>query len=101
MTFRGEIYSARGFGFGLDVRTRANSRSYFNFGFYTVKDRIFGTQIDDDGARKPDQGGSLFYADGVHYFPNGLTAAADVRLTSNLAFRQVFSDSDSAGHFAD
>ena len=40
----------------------------------------------------PDQGGSIIYAEGVHYFPNGFTAAADVRLTSNLAFRQVFSD---------
>jgi LPS-assembly protein len=32
------------------------------------------------------------HAEGVHYFSNGFTAAADVRLTSNLAFRQVFSD---------
>src|SRR4029079_14469009 len=28
----------------------------------------------------------------VHYFKNGFTAAADVNITSNLAFRQVFSD---------
>ena len=88
-TFRGDLYSARGVGFGLDVRTRANSRSYLNFGFYAVKDRIFGHKAD---AEHPDQGGSLIYADGVHYFPNGFTAVADVRLTSNLAFRQVFSD---------
>ena len=93
VTFRADIYSARGVGFGLDARTRANSRSYFNFGFFAVKDRIFGSKTDENGARKPDQGGSLFYAEGVHYFPAGWTAAADVRLTSNLAFRQVFSDS--------
>jgi LPS-assembly protein len=93
VTFRGDIYSARGIGFGLDARTRANSRSFFNFGFFAVKDRIFGSDTDDDGARRPDQGGSLFYAEGVHYFPRGWTASADVRLTSNLAFRQVFSDS--------
>ena len=43
-------------------------------------------------AEHPDQGGSIIYADGVHYFPNGFTAAADVRLTSNLDFRQEFSD---------
>jgi LPS-assembly protein len=30
--------------------------------------------------------------DGVHYFPNGFLAAADINITSNLAFRQVFSD---------
>jgi len=88
VTFRGDLYTARGIGFGMDVRTRANSRSYFNFGFYAVKDRIFGGK----GADKPDQGGSIIYADGVQYFSNGFVAAADVRLTSNLAFRQVFSD---------
>ena len=55
-----------------------------------MKDRIFGANAD---AAHPDQGGSSFYADGVHYFPNGFIAAADVNITSNLAFRQVFSDS--------
>ncbi|MEO8073756.1 MAG: LPS assembly protein LptD [Acidobacteriota bacterium] len=89
VTFRGDIYTGRGLGYGLDFRTRANSRSYFNFGFFAVKDRIFGARED---ANHPNQGGSIVYADGVHYFPNGFTAVADVRLTSNLAFRQVFSD---------
>ncbi len=89
MTLRGDVYTSRGLGYGLDVRTRANSRSYFNFGFYAVKDRIFGNEGD---AANPDQGGSIIFADGVHYFGNGFTAAADVRLTSSLAFRQEFSD---------
>jgi LPS-assembly protein len=89
VTFRTDLYSSRGFGYGMDVRTRANSRSYLNFGFFAVKDRVLGHSADAD---HPDQGGSLIYADGVHYFQNGFTAAADVRLTSNLAFRQVFSD---------
>jgi len=89
VTFRTDLYSSRGFGYGMDIRTRANSRSYLNFGFFAVKDRVLGHSAD---AEHPDQGGSLIYADGVHYFQNGFTAAADVRLTSNLAFRQVFSD---------
>jgi LPS-assembly protein len=89
VTVRTDIYSARGLGYGLDFRTRSNSRSYFNFGFYAVKDRIFGKRAD---AQNPDQGGSIVYAEGVQYFSNGFTAAADVRLTSSLAFRQVFSD---------
>jgi LPS-assembly protein len=88
-TIRLDIYTSRGLGYGLDVRTRANSRSYFDFGFYAVKDRIFGHKAD---AEHPDQGGSTVYADGVHYFSNGFTAAVDVRLISNLDFRQVFSD---------
>lgn len=89
VTFRGDIFSARGFGYGMDVRTRANSRSYLNFGFFAVKDRVLGHKAD---AQHPDQGGSTLYVDGIHYFPNGFTAAADVRLTSSLAFRQEFSE---------
>lgn len=89
VTFRGELYSARGFGYGLDFRSRANSRSYFNAGFYAVEDRVLGSK---PSAQNPDQGGSIVYAEGVHYFPNGFTASADVRITSSLAFRQVFSD---------
>lgn len=89
VTFRGDLYSQRGYGIGTDLRTRANSRSFFNMGFFYVKDRVLGPRAD---AAHPDQGGSSFYVDGVHYFPNGFTAAADVNVTSNLAFRQVFSD---------
>jgi LPS-assembly protein len=88
-TFRSDIYTQRGLGFGGDLRTRANSRSYLNVGFYAVKDRIFGPEASD---ANPDQGGSSLYVDGVHYFKNGFTAVADVNITSNLAFRQVFSD---------
>ena len=89
-TFRNDIFMERGLGFGMDLRTRANSRSYLNLGFYAVKDRIFGESAGPD---TPDQGGSSFYVDGVHYFPNGFMAAADINITSSLAFRQVFSDS--------
>lgn len=88
-TFRSDIYTQRGLGFGGDLRTRANSRSFLNAGFYAVKDRIFGPEA---SAANPDQGGSSFYVEGVHYFRNGFIAAADVNITSNLAFRQVFSD---------
>ncbi len=89
ITFRGDIFSKRGFGYGADVRTRANSRSFFNLGYWGVKDRVLGPEAD---AQHPDQGGSVFYADGIHYFRNGFTAAVDVRITSSLDFRQEFSD---------
>ncbi|HEY6659623.1 MAG TPA: putative LPS assembly protein LptD, partial [Pyrinomonadaceae bacterium] len=61
-TFRNDIYTQRGLGFGGDLRTRANSRSYLNVGFYTVKDRIFGPEADE---AHPDQGGSSLYVEGV------------------------------------
>src|SRR5437868_11688845 len=89
-TLRGDLFAKRGIGIGGDLRTRANSRSFFNMGFYAVKDRMFGPKKD---AQHPDQGGSSFYIDAVHYFPNGFLAAADVNVTSSLAFRQIFSDS--------
>ena len=89
-TLRGDLFSKRGIGIGGDLRTRANSRSFLNLGFFFVKDRIFGPRED---ATHLNQGGTSFYIDAVHYFPNGFLAAADVNITSNLAFRQVFSDS--------
>ena len=89
VTVRNDIYTSRGIGIGADVRTRANSRSFLNMGFYVVKDRVLGHTADAD---HPDQGGSSLYAEGVHYFPNGFIAAADVNVTSNLSFRQIFSD---------
>jgi LPS-assembly protein len=90
ITLRNDIYTQRGIGIGADLRTRANSRSFLNAGFYAVKDRVFGPNED---AAHPDQGGSSLYVNAVHYFPNGFVAAADVNVTSNLAYRQVFSDS--------
>ncbi|HEX6625262.1 MAG TPA: LPS assembly protein LptD, partial [Pyrinomonadaceae bacterium] len=90
ITFSNDIFTGRGLGIGADLRTRANSRSYLNVGFYAVKDRIFGAEA---GPNDPDQGGSSFYVDGVHYFPNGFLAAADVNITSSLDFRGIFSDS--------
>lgn len=90
ITYRADIFTERGIGVGADLRTQANSRSFFNMGFFAVKDRIFGHKVDVD---HPDQGGSSFYVDAVHYFPNGFLAAADVNITSSLAFRQIFGES--------
>lgn len=90
VTLRSDVYTQRGVGIGMDLRTRANSRSFFNAGFYAVKDRILGPSED---AQHPNQGGSSLYVEGVHYFPNGFIAVADVNVTSNLTYRQVFSDS--------
>lgn len=89
VTIRGDLFSARGIGYGADLRTRLNSRSFFNAGFYGVKDRIFGAI---KGVQTPDQGGTSVYAKGIHHFSNGFVTVADVRLTSSLTFRQVFSE---------
>ena len=88
-TIRADLFSSRGVGYGVDVRTRANSRSFFNFGVYGVVDRILGPSASPEN---PDQGGTSVYAEGIHFFPNGFVGVADVRLTSNLDFRQIFLD---------
>jgi LPS-assembly protein len=87
ITPRLNIYTARGIGYGADVRTRSREDSYLNTGFFIVQDRLFG---DKGGA---DQGGTAFYARAVQFFPKGFVGTADVNITSSFAFRQVFSDS--------
>lgn len=89
VTLRADLFTSRGVGWGVDVRTRANSRSYFNAGIYGVLDRILGSEA---SPTKPDQGGTSVYAEGIHYFRNGFVGVADVRVISNLSFRQVFLD---------
>ena len=105
---RSDIFTKRGLGFGLDFRARPDENSRIAFGTFIVKDRLFGGEtaaITDQQCagqpplasnprlcRLPNQGGSSFYADAVQYFKNGFVAVADVNITSNIAFRQVFAE---------
>lgn len=98
---RTDIFSQRGVGVGLDFRARPNENSRISFGSFLVRDRLLGPKFKpgcnraisgDDECRLPNQGGSSFYADAVHYFKNGFVAVADVNITSSPVFRQVFSD---------
>ncbi len=86
ITPRLEIFTARGIGYGADLRARPGDRSTLTTGFFIVEDRLFGQ-------RGPDQGGTAFYLRGVQLLPHGFIGTADVNVTSSLAFRQVFSDS--------
>jgi LPS-assembly protein len=90
--FRGDIFSKRGLGFGFDFRARPDENSFIALGSFLVKDRLLGPKRDAAGNLLPDQGGSSFYADAVQYFKNGFVAVADVNITSNFAFRQVFAE---------
>ncbi len=89
---RTDIFSKRGIGFGFDFRARTDENSRIAIGSFLVKDRILGPKTDAFGNKLPNQGGSSFYADAVQYFKNGFVAVADVNITSNLAFRQVFAE---------
>jgi LPS-assembly protein len=83
--FRTDVFTKRGIGTGFDFRARTNENSRIAFGSFIVFDRLFG-------GPGPDQGGSSFYADAVQYFKNGFVAVADVNITSNPDFRQVFAE---------
>lgn len=89
---RTDVFTKRGLGFGFDFRVRPDENSHIALGSFMVKDRILGPKRDAFGNLLPDQGGSSFYADAVQYFKNGFIAVADVNITSNLAFRQVFAE---------
>ena len=83
--FRTDVYTKRGLGIGFDFRVKPDENSHITFGSFTVLDRVFGLKGDK-------QGGTSFYADAVQYFKNGFVAVADVNVTSNFTFRQVFGE---------
>jgi organic hydroperoxide reductase OsmC/OhrA len=85
ITFRNDIYTSRGLGFGAEFRAQTDEKSYMRLGIFTVKDRLFGP----DGEK---QGGTAFVGEGVQYLPNGWLAVGNVSLVSSLRFRQAFSD---------
>lgn len=84
VTFRNDVYTQRGLGFGGEFRARTDEKSYLRLGVFTVKDRLFGPG--------EDQGGTAFVGEGVQYFPHGWLAVGNVSLVTSLPFRQVFSD---------
>ena len=85
ITFRNDIYTSRGLGFGAEFRAQTDERSSMRLGVFTVKDRIFG----EDGEN---QGGTAFVGEGIQYLPHGWLAVYNVSLVSSLRFRQAFSD---------
>ncbi|MEP7272236.1 MAG: LPS assembly protein LptD [Acidobacteriota bacterium] len=89
---RTDIYTKRGIGAGFDFRARTDENSRIAIGSFMVFDRLLGPKRDAAGNLLPDQGGSSFYADAVQYFKNGFVAVADVNITSNFDFRQVFAE---------
>ncbi len=83
LTLQGDIYSARGLGFGATLRVALAEDSFIRLGSYSVADRLFG---------RPgvNQGGTLFFAKAINRFANGFVAAADVNYTSSFDFRAIF-----------
>jgi len=85
ITFRGDIYSARGLGLGAEFRAQTDEKSFIRLGVFTVKDRLFGEPGEN-------QGGTAFVGEAVQYLPRGWLAVGNVSFVTSLPFRQVFSD---------
>jgi hypothetical protein len=85
VTFRGDVYTQRGLGFGAEFRAQTDEKSYMRLGLFTVKDRLFGPPGES-------QGGTAFVAEGQQFLPHGWVAVGNVSLVTSLRFRQVFSD---------
>ena len=85
ITFRNDIYTSRGLGFGAEFRAQTDEKSYMRLGIFTVKDRLFGPEGEN-------QGGSAFVGEGIQYLPHGWLAVFNVSVVSSLRFRQAFSD---------
>lgn len=85
ITFRSDIYTSRGLGFGAEFRAQTDEKSYMRLGIFTVKDRLFGVAGEN-------QGGTAFVGEAIQYLPNGWLAVGNVSLVSSLRFRQAFSD---------
>lgn len=85
ITIRNDIYTERGIGLGAEFRAQTDEKSFMRLGAFTVKDRLFGAEGED-------QGGTAFVAEAVQYLPRGWLAVGSVSLVTSLQFRQVFSD---------
>jgi lipopolysaccharide assembly outer membrane protein LptD (OstA) len=85
ITFRNDLYTARGIGLGAEFRAQTDEKSFMKLGVFTVKDRLFGEPGEN-------QGGTAFVGEGVQYLPRGWLAVGNVSLVTSLRFRQVFSD---------
>ncbi|OYT70295.1 MAG: hypothetical protein CFK52_11555 [Chloracidobacterium sp. CP2_5A] len=83
LTVQGDIYSARGLGFGATLRVALAEDSYLRLGSYSVADRLFG----QPGVN---QSGTLFFAKAINRFANGFVGAADINYTSSFDFRAIF-----------
>ncbi|MGA2262380.1 MAG: putative LPS assembly protein LptD, partial [Acidobacteriota bacterium] len=79
LTTYGDYFSKRGFGMGGIFNARPNEQTDLHVEAYGVNDRL-------------DQGGAHLLIDGETQFENGFRAAANVNITTNFAFRQVFAD---------
>jgi LPS-assembly protein len=79
VTLYGDYFSLRGFGMGGLFRARPNEQTDITVQAFGVNDR-------------QGQGGAHLLVDGSTLFSNGFRAAANVNITTNFAFRQVYSD---------
>lgn len=88
-TYRGQLFTERGFAHHVDFRGKPIRGTDFNFILYGVNDRGLPQP---DGTRLK-QGGYLFSVEAKSQLPAGFQAFADINYLSSYVFRQQFTES--------
>ncbi|HUQ90155.1 MAG TPA: putative LPS assembly protein LptD [Bryobacteraceae bacterium] len=88
LSYRGQLFSQRGFAHTADFRGKPTQRSDFNFYLYGVNDR--GLLLDDGSRRK--EGGFIVSMDGRADLGRGFYARGLLNYLSSFRFRQAFTE---------
>jgi LPS-assembly protein len=88
--YRAQWFTQRGFAHNVDFRGKPGQNTDFNFLLYGVNDR--GAK-NDDGTRRPPEGGFLTTFTGRSDLEGGWRARGLVNYLSSFAFRQAFTES--------
>ena len=88
--YRGQLFTDRGFAHHVDLRGKPTAKSDFNLYLYGVNDR---GQLQEDGSRRPSEGGYLINFAGKADLPKGWEARAQINYLTSFAFRQAFTES--------
>ena len=97
LTYRNQLFTARGFAHHVDFRGKPNDRTDFNTIIYGVNDR--GLELGDGTRRK--EGGFLVSFTGRSLLGNGFEARTNINYLSSFTFRQAFTESFNEAVFSE
>ncbi len=97
LTYRNQLFTARGFAHHVDFRGIPNDKSDFNFILFGVNDR----GLDQGNGQRLKQGGLQMSFTGRALLGNGFEARADLNYLSSYIFRQSFTQSFNEAIFSE
>jgi LPS-assembly protein len=97
LTYRNQIFTARGFAHHVDFRGIPNEKSDFNFLLFGVNDR----GLDQGNGQRLKQGGVQMSFTGRALLGDGFEAKANLNYLSSYTFRQAFTQSFNEAIFSE